>query len=310
MFNIFINPIYIYEGGISVLKDYVLAKSVDEIIQCFCNHPCDTRVIAGGTDLMLDLESGKVKCGCLIDITGIDELKQIKLENDEIFVGAAVTHNEVNRSEVIKEYAKLLSDACGTVGSLQIRNIGTVIGNVVNAQPAADASIALIALGADAIIKSAAGTTIFPIEELYAGLGKTKVNCNKELVTFVKFPVLKKNQGSSFVRFAQREALSLPILNVAVTLSLKDDATVEWVKIVMAPVGPKPVRAITAESLLKGNALTPELILRASEVALEDANPRDSGLRGSASYRKDILQVLITRALEGALDSIKCKDRG
>jgi CO/xanthine dehydrogenase FAD-binding subunit len=288
-----------------VLKEYVLAKSMEDVFKCFKEYPGEARVIAGGTDLILELESGKVQCNCLIDITEIDELKTIKLIDEMVIIGAAVTHNEVNKSDLIKEAASALSEACGTVGSLQIRNIATVVGNVVNAQPAADAAVALMALRADAEVTSLNGTRIIPLEDMYVGLGKTNIDCANEVVTSIKFPALKDNQGSSFVRFAQREALALPMLNIAVALSLNEDKTVEWVRIVMAPVGPKPIRAKEAEQMLIGNLISNELIEKVAEEALKDASPRDSALRGTAEYRKEILTVLVRRAIEGAAASIK-----
>jgi CO/xanthine dehydrogenase FAD-binding subunit len=214
-------------------------------------------------------------------------------------------HSEVNKSDLIKASASVLSMACGTVGSLQTRNIATVVGNVVNGQPAADAAVALMALGAEAEVTSLNGTRIIPLENMYVGLGKTDIDFGNEVVTSIKFPALKDNQGSFFVRFAQREAVTLPMLNVAVTLSLNLDKTVEWVRIVIAPVGPKPIRSKNAENMLIGNLISNELIQKASEEAVKDASPRDSALRGTSEYRKDILPVLVRRAIEGAVASIK-----
>jgi carbon-monoxide dehydrogenase medium subunit len=278
---------------------------MDDVFKCFREYPGEARVIAGGTDLVLNLETGKVQCDCLIDITEIDELKKIELINQVITIGAAVTHSEVNKSDLIKASASVLSMACGTVGSLQTRNIATVVGNVVNGQPAADAAVALMALGAEAEVTSLKGTRIIPLENMYVGLGKTDIDFGNEVVTSIKFPALKDNQGSSFVRFAQREAVTLPMLNVAVTLSLKLDKTVEWVRIVIAPVGPKPIRSKNAENMLIGNLISNELIQKASEEAVKDASPRDSALRGTSEYRKDILPVLVRRAIEGAVAFIK-----
>jgi carbon-monoxide dehydrogenase medium subunit len=288
-----------------VLKQYVLAKSMDDVLKCFREYPGEARIIAGGTDLILDIESGKVQCGCLIDITEIEEMKNIELVDREVVIGAAVTHNEANRSELIKATAQVLSQACGTVGSLQVRNVATVVGNVINGQPAADAAVALMALGAEAEIVSSNGRRTLPLEDIYAGLGKTRIDCTNEVVASVKFPALTDNQGSSFVRFAQREALALPMLNVAVAMSLGEDKTVEWVRIVMAPVGPKPIRATSAENMLTGSIINGELLQKASEEAVKDASPRDSALRGTAEFRKDVLPVLVRRALENAVSSIK-----
>lgn len=287
-----------------MLKDYMLAKSVDEVIAQLHTYMGKARVVAGGTDAMLDIQSGKITVECLVDITKIDALKKIEYVDGQIVIGAAVTHSEVKNSDLIKDYAPLLAEASGSVGSLQIRNTATVVGNVLNAQPAADAAVALVALGAVAEIKDSSGTAYLPVEEMYAGVGKSTVDCTKQLVTNVKFSVLQQGQGSAFVRLAQRGALALPMLNVAVVISLQDEK-VQWVRIVMAPVAPKPVRASMAEKVLQGAVPTAELILEAAKMACAEASPRDSALRGSAEYRKEVLEVLVKRALEQAIAAAK-----
>jgi len=246
-----------------MLQEYSLPSTVDEALALLDKNGGTARVIAGGTDLMLDLESGKISPSCLVDISNIQELKAIELNGDTISIGAGVTHNDVAKSPLILEKAPVLTKACRSVGSLQIRNTGTLAGNVVNAQPAADAAVALVALGARAEIAGPNGTRSVPVEELYAGVGRSKVDSTKELLTRITFPALTKNQGSAFVRLAQRNALALPMLNVAVVVSLSGNVF-EWARIVMAPVGPGPVRATQAEQLLAGAEVNPDNIKKAA----------------------------------------------
>lgn len=283
-----------------LLKDYLLPKTVDEALVAL--EQGDARVIAGGTDVMIDLKSGRIAADKLVDITGIDELNKIELVDGQIRIGAAVTHQEAATSELIQEKALALATASRSVGSLQIRNTGTVVGNVVNAQPAADAAVALVALGAVAKIRNVGGEEYQPVEDLYAGVGKSKIDSTKQLVTFVQFPALLPNQGSAFVRLAQRGALALPILNVAAVVSVVDKK-VEWTRIVMAPVGPQPVRATEAELKLQGAEVNEENILLTARLAAGQAIPRDSALRGSAEYRKSVLETLVQRALTEAFTS-------
>ncbi|PAB59871.1 FAD binding domain-containing protein [Anaeromicrobium sediminis] len=284
-----------------MLKDYIIAKSTEDVIKSLALSPGNARVIAGGTDLILDLKSEKIECSHLIDINKIESLKKIQLKDGEIIIGAGVTHNQVNKSELINAKGSLLSKACGTVGSLQIRNTATLVGNVVKAQPAADGAVALVALGAIAQVKDSNEVKYIPVEDMYRGLGKSVVDSTKELVTHVKFKALRKNQGSSFIRLSQRNALALPMLNVAVVVSLNEDSSVDWTRIVMSPVGPKPMRATKAEELLKGSTISDNLIIEVSKVAAQYAHPRSSALRGSAEYRKEVLEVLIQKALKEAL---------
>ncbi|MEG6522484.1 FAD binding domain-containing protein [Desulfotomaculum sp. 1211_IL3151] len=283
-----------------MLKDYVLATSVAEALEVLKTYDGKARVIAGGTDVLLDLNAGKLSVDCLVDVTRVAELKKLENMAGQIVIGAAVTHSEVKKSDLIQSNAPLLADASGSVGSLQIRNTATVVGNVLNAQPAADAAVALVALGAEVEIQDPSGTTYRPVQELYAGVGKTTIDCTRQVVTAVKFPALKPGQGSSFVRLAQRGALALPMLNVAVVLSLQEEK-IEWVRIVMAPVAPQPLRASMAEKVLQGQVVTTELISSAAKAACAESSPRDSAIRGSAEYRKEVLEVIVRRALEKAL---------
>ncbi len=287
-----------------MLKDYILATSIEEALVCLKTYAGQARIIAGGTDAMLDLSAKKITTSCLLDITKVKELKKIESMDGQIVIGAAVTHSEVKNSDLIRTKAPLLAEASGSVGSLQIRNTATMVGNVVNAQPAADAAVALMALGAVVEITEDAGTSYVPIEEMYLGVGKSKVDSTKQMATSIRFPALLPGQGSAFVRLAQRGALALPMLNVAVVLSLCEDK-VEWVRIVMAPVAPKPLRALEAEKYLQGAVINDELIAKAAKIAVSEATPRDSALRGSAEYRKEMLEVLVRRALQQALTTAR-----
>ncbi len=283
-----------------MLKDYLLPASVDEALQHLQAYSGKAAIIAGGTDIMVNMAEKKISPEALIDISRIGGFKQIEEDGEFIKVGAGVTHTQAARSPLLKEKAPVLAQACREVGSLQIRNMGTLVGNIVSAQPAADAAVALVALGAVAEIADLQGKREESVEELYAGIGACKVDCRSQLVTALRFKALGLNQGSAFKRLAKRKALALPMLNVAVVLSLKEGAF-EWVRIVMAPVGPGPVRAATSESILIGAPVSHEVIEKAAAAAREQAAPRDSALRGSAAYRRDVLKVLVRRALEDAV---------
>lgn len=287
-----------------MLDSYVIVESVEDAVKNLASLSGKGRIIAGGSDLILDLKSEKVKCDHLVDINKIQELKTIHVSEEEIIIGACATHNEVSKSEIIKSKASLLSRACSSVGSLQIRNTATLVGNVVKAQPAADGAVALVALGASACIVDEVEKKEILVEDMYAGLGKSCVDSTKELVTSVKFKYLKENEGSSFVRLSQRNALALPMLNVAIVISL-DNNKINWARIVMSPVSPKPTRANEAEEYLKGKDISEEILIEASKIAAKNANPRSSALRGSAEYRKDVLKNLVKQGLEEAINEAK-----
>ncbi len=283
-----------------MLQDYLFPETIDEAISFLKSNEGQARIIAGGTDLLLDIPEGKVKTSSLIDITRIPELKKITMEDGVIRIGAAVTHNQVANSELIQEKAAALAYAASCVGSCQIRNSGTIVGNVCNAQPAADTAVALVALGAMAEIAADRGKEYVAVEKMYAGVGKSTIDSASQLVTMVRFPAARKNQGTAFVRLEQRKALALPMLNVAVMVSLEGNKF-QWARISMAPVGPGPMRASSAEQILNGAQVNQDVIEKAAQAALEQANPRNSALRGSREYRTSVLPVLVRRALEQAV---------
>ncbi|MGB4503310.1 MAG: FAD binding domain-containing protein [Syntrophaceticus sp.] len=290
-----------------MLQEYYLPNSVQDALLLLKENNGKARIIAGGTDLIIDHQAEKVTADAFIDISNIDELKKIEFTDGVISIGAAVTHNQVAKSQLIQEHAFALALAARSVGSLQIRNIATVVGNVTNAQPAADTAVALVALGAEAEINSVSGVEYVPIENMYAGIGKSTVDSTSQLVTRIRFAAPQSHQGTSFVRLCQRKALALPMLNVAAMVSIKGDQF-EWVRLVMAPVGVGPVRAIEAEKFLKESPVTDEVVENAAQLALENANPRSSMVRGSREYRMGVLPVLVKRALATAVAQTKMKN--
>ena len=286
--------------------EYLSPASVEEALDILKSHQGQAQIIAGGTDLTLDFKDQIREVKCLVDISGIRELGKIEQDGDNIKIGATVTHRQVASSKLIQEQALVLTEAVLAIGSPQIRNQGTVIGNVVNAQPAADAAVALFALEAKAEITSLNGKRLVPVEELYQAVGVSKVDSTAEIVTALYFPSLRNNQGSAFMRLAQRKALALPMLNVAVVITVQDDHF-EEARLVVAPVAPIPFRSRKAEAVLSGSPIGLDAINKAAELAASEAEPRDSDLRGSAEYRKEMVKVLVRRALEQAVSRAKQK---
>jgi len=263
------------------------------------------RLIAGGTDLILQLREEGQGLTALVDITRIPELTAIREEGGYLVIGACVTHRQASESPLIRERALALAQACRSVGSLQVRNVGTIAGNVVNAQPAADSAIALLALGAEAQVADAEGRRWLPLEELYEGPGRSRVDPTRQMVTFFRLPLPEGPYASAFRRLARRRALILPILNTAVALALRpQEPVVERARIAIGPVAPVPFRAREAERLLEGAPLEEGILERAAEAASGEARPRTSLLRGSAEYRKEMVRVLVKRALKEAANRL------
>lgn len=277
--------------------DYVIASTVDEAIKALQDANDKGRVIAGGTDLVLDLENGKHYAELLVDISRIPELQEIRLENDTLIIGAAVNLTNISRSDLVRKYAPSLAKAAGRVGALQIGNIATLAGNVVTAQPAADGAMALATLEPEFIIEGPEGQRKASMDDMYAGFAKSKVNSTKEIVTSIRIPCQKESEASEFERLGMREHLALPMLNTSVTAK-QENGKFEWVRIAMGPVGVGPVRAKKAEAWLAHKDITKENIQQAAQMVLEDANPRSNPVRGSREYRMTTLPVIVERALK------------
>lgn len=283
-------------------EKYLVPASMEEALAMLADHHGAARVVAGGTDLVPELKRKERKVGCLVDISRLPELRGIKLEGDMVHIGACVTHQQLASSKLIREKARALAEGASAVGSPQIRCMGTVGGNIVNAQPAADTAIPLVALDAEAEIASSLGVRIAPLENLCVRPGESTVDSTSEILVSVRFRALDGNEGSAFERLAKRKALSLPILNAAVVAQLDGAGTAFGdVRLALGPVALTPFRARKAEEALRGRPVEAEVITSALEIASQEAQPRSNPLRASREYRQEMVKVLLRRALERAV---------
>ncbi len=286
---------------------YYRAKSVDEVISLLQAGRGRARIIAGGTDLMLQLKKQQEEVESMIDISGVKELRGIKEEGDELLIGAAITHTGLEQSLAVKEYATALAEAASQIGSPQIRNLGTPGGNVVNAAPAADVAVALVALGAEAeLIAPGKGMVRLPVEDLYRGVMESEVNSCRQLLTVFRLRKTKNGQASSFQRLSSRQALSLPTVNAAVFLSLRDKR-VEELRLVAAPVGKGPLPLEKTAQRARGENFDQRLFSGLKHWAREEIEIRTSALRGSQDYREEMAVLLLGRALRQAGERIGVK---
>jgi carbon-monoxide dehydrogenase medium subunit len=261
-----------------------------------------SRVIAGGTDLILQMRQGEYEIDLLVDITGIEELRRIGESEGWIQIGAAVTHAEVAKNCLIRKEARALSEGCAQVGSPQIRNMATLVGNVISAQPAGDGAVPLTALEAEIEVVSKTGERWVPLEETYRGIGLSCIDPCREVATKVRFKKLGGKGRTRFFRMSRRRALALPILNGAVAILLNSSVNrIQEARIALGPVAEKPFRPRTAEAFLQSKEVSPEFILEAARIASEEANPRTSLLRGSDFYRKEMIRLYLGRAIQELL---------
>ncbi len=283
-------------------QEYLFPSSVEEALAMLAEREGRARLVAGGTDLTIELTEGRRAADCLVDITRIPELGKIALEDGMIVLGANVTHRQASELPLIRERAAVLAQACHAVGSLQIRNVATLGGNVVNAMPAADGTTALLALEAEAEIADGTGRKWVPLADLFAGPGVSRADSTREMLTAFRFRALGKRQGSALERIARRRALALPILICAVVVTLSEDGKAfESARIALGPVSPVPSRASQAEESLRGSPTSLEAMARAGEIAMQESHPRSSLLRASREYREEVIKVLVRRGLERAV---------
>ena len=281
---------------------YEKPKSLSDALTALEQAAGRGRVIAGGTDLILQLRQGQQRADLLVDITGIDELRKIGEDGGWIRIGAAVTHAEVAKHSLVQKEAAALAQGCARVGSPQIRNVATLLGNVISAKPAGDGAVPLMALEAEIRVISKAGERVVPLEQAYRGIGLSSIDASSEVATEVRFRKAGERGRTTFFRMARRKALTLPMVNGAVSILWNPSMTrVEEVRIALGPVSEKPFRPRRAEAHLLSKEISPQLIHETARIASEEATPRTSVLRGSDSYRKEMIRVYLARALRELL---------
>ena len=290
----------------SMWNQYYIPITLNETLHLLAEKREKARLVAGATDLMLELERGVRKgVETVIDITRLPGLDRITLdENETIHLGALVTHNAAASSKLLRERAFPLVSAAWQVGAPQIRNRATVAGNLITASPANDTITPLMALGAWVQLASEKGTRRVPLQEFYTGVRKTVMQPDEMLVD-IAFPALqctpagKFGQRGIFMKLGLRRAQAISLVNTAIILDLVSAQSQPGVKtavITLGAVAPTIIHATDAEEYLVGKVLTDECITRAAEMAAGAARPIDD-IRSSAAYRNAMLKVLVVRGL-------------
>ncbi len=282
-------------------QKYYSVSSVEEALQLLAANGDRARVVAGATDLMLEIERGVRKgVETLIDITRVPCLDEIMMDEDEVIhLGPMVTHNHCVASKLIVERAFPLARAAWEVGAPQIRNRGTVAGNLITASPANDTITPLIALGAQVCLSSLQGERIVPLVEFYTGVRQTVMRPD-ELLVDIFFPALQPNQRGAFVKMGLRRAQAISVVNATVLLSFSDQSTsspIDHASITLGSIAPTIIHTRNAEIYLEGRRLSEAAIVHAAELSRDAAKPI-SDVRSSADYRYEMVRVCVQRALE------------
>lgn len=271
-------------------QTYLQPHSLEEALQLLAEHASGARVVAGGTDLVVELSRGIRPTTTLIDITRIDSLRGISERNDRITLGALTTHNDVVGSSLCRAKLTPLAEACWEVGAPQIRTRGTIAGNLVTASPANDTITPLVALDADIVLVSLRGERVVPLREFYLGVRRTVLSPD-ELVSAIRVPAMAATQRGRFVKLGLRRAQAISVIDLAVVLTFDGDR-VSDARIALGSLAPTIVRAEAAEVALRGQPLSPELCQLAAQRTVEAVAPIDD-VRATASYREQTLRNLV-----------------
>jgi len=296
--------------------EYYLATSVDEALHKFSESGDRAALVAGGTDLLIDLKEEEFhsRPEVLIDVTSIPDLCGIEISDQTVRLGAATTHAEIISNQGLRNTATALVEGCQVIGGPQVRNVATVGGNVAHALPAADSTLGLMALKAEAQIATLTETgqvqrRWVPMAELFAGPGRNTLLPNRELIVAFRFPVRGQPAASAFRRIMRPQGIALPIMGLACMIQLDPDSgRIEKARVVPGPIAPVPSRAIRTEKLLMGKIPSEELFQQAENTAWEECQPRTSKYRATADYRKRMIRHLLHNALRAAVHRAQTGD--
>jgi len=283
--------------------DYVKPESLDEVFDLLKMHGQRAALIAGGTDVMVKIRNTGKAPEVLISLRGLNDLSFIR-KNGDYHIGALTTHHMLETSELVRDELSALHEGASRIGSVQVRNVATLAGNICNAAPSADTAGPLLALDAEVHLKSPDGERQVPISEFFAGTYRT-VRKETEVVTEIRIPSHMARFGSAYWKQSRRKAMNLPIVGIAVSLRLDKDIIAES-RIALTVAAPTPIRAFKAEDFLMGKSLEAAVLAEAGRIAASTdcCTLRDS-LRGEAWYRAEIIEAYVPRMARLAAERIR-----
>jgi aerobic carbon-monoxide dehydrogenase medium subunit len=284
--------------------EYLEARSVRQAVSLLLKHQGKAKVIAGGTDLIVQMRRRMKRPQYVIDISRIRQLDYVRRGKNDLRIGALTTMGSLVRSQEVRKRCAVISQAASQVASLGVRNIGTLGGNLCNASPSADTAPILIGLSAIARIEGPEGKKEVPLEDFFTGPGTTVLGAG-ELLVEVAVPLPRAGTGATYLKHGIRGSIDLSIVGVAAVIALDGDAgPVKEARIVLGAVGSTPMRATKAEGMLMGKAATEDGIALAARAASEESRPI-TDVRATAEYRREMVEVFTRRALRQALERAK-----
>lgn len=291
-------------------QNYLQPHNLAEALQAMADSPTPALIIAGGTDLMIDLKQGNhPPVDTLVDVTAIPDLTFLGIREEKLFVGAAVPLSQIAASTLVREHAESLVEACSLIGGPQVRNVATLGGNVAHALPAGDGTIAMLCLDVQAEVVGLEGSRRIPLVDLFLGPGRSALKSGSELLTGFYIPLRMPFQASAFRRVMKAQGIALPILNLSVWLERRN-GSIRRVRIAAGPSGPTPRLVNSAEEILSNQALDDELVEEAIDALLSEVSFRSSPHRASADYRRHLVGVLMRDTLQCAWERAGSAEAG
>lgn len=280
-------------------QTFIQPRTVDETVELLAHYGADARIVNGGTDLLIEIERKIRHPKVLLDVSRIPGLDTIVEDGDYLRLGPGVTHNQAVGSELLRRLAYPLVRACWEVGAPQIRNRGTIAGNIVTASPANDTIVPLWAMGAEVRLKSVRGERVVPFSNFFQGVRKTAMQPD-EMVVQVQFQKMSPKDRGTFIKLGLRRAQAISVVSAAVVLEFEDmEISNAW--IALGAVAPTIITTGQAEQAMVGQYLHDSVIQEASELAAAEAKPIDD-VRGTAEYRREMVRVCVARALRQIRD--------
>ena len=289
-------------------QEYYNVTTIDEAVKLLGKFAGRARIVAGATDLILEIERGvRTDIEALIDISRVPCLDEITMDEDEVIhLGPMVTHNHCVASKIIRERAFPLALAAWEIGAPQIRNRGTVAGNLITASPANDTISPLIAMQAKVTLASERGERIVPLSEFYKGVRKTVMQPDEILVD-IQFPAMKPNQKGAFAKLGLRRAQAISVVNASVVVTFENtdrdngsgdtEKVIDQISVTLGSVAPTIIHAVAAEKFLEGKTLSDTALQQAALLAKDAASPIDD-VRSSADYRSEMVRITVLRCLK------------
>ena len=277
---------------------YHKAMSLSEALQLLDSFDGKAKIIAGGTDLIPALRAGRLTLGSnthLIDVSHIRELSYIKEEEGVIKIGAATKLSEIVASEVVRKHTPVLANAISQMGSLQIRNLATIGGNLCNASPAADSAVPLLVLNSAVKLASITRERLLPLTDFFVGPGQTALS-QDEILLEIQVPIPNASAKAVFYKLGRRNAFTLSVISVGAYLAKVDNKVLD-IRIALGAVAPTPIRAFKAEKYLLHEGIREEALNKAARIVAEEISPI-SDVRATAWYRREMANNLVKNILK------------